>query len=498
MEHTLSRLSDSPLKLIGVTISIAMIGYALVKGLRKMTDKSNRLPLPPGPPRRFLIGNLLEFPKDRFYERFCEWQREYGDIVSLEILGTPMIIVNSHEIVQELLNKRPSSTAGRNAGYMVLQVMGLHWITPLIQPGTHHSNQRKMLRRGMGPQRVASHDSKIEKNTRNLIITLQNFQGDPRHLILQALGKSIIEVAYGTKLPTSMSKEISSWNIELGELANRAFFNVWAVDFLHFLRFVPSWTPGANFKRIGNRTTWLSDQIRCVPFEKAKRLHKSGEIGHCLATDLLDEFGPSDDVMDALGTLYFAGSETTAAAVMAFINALLFFPEVSKKVYEEVTGVTEGTRLPRISDRPNLPYSEAVWKEAFRWNTFTPINIPHVNTQDEVINGYFIKAGTVINANNGFILSDPNVWGDPENFRPERFLVEEANHLPNPLSVVFGYGKRVCSGMYLADRSGFHVSTTVAALYDVVPLEGKSRPKPELAQYTDALFRCVYFWWVCV
>lgn len=400
-----------------------------------------------------------------------------------------MVILNSYELAQELLNKRPNSTAGRKTGYMVLEVMGIQWSTVVIQPGPHHSNQRKMLRRGIGPQRVGSHDSIIEKNASKLMIELQKFKGDPRPLMLQDLGKIIIEVAYGTKLPITMTKRLSSWNIELTELGNHAFFNFWFVDIFHFLRFIPSWMPGAEFKRIGDRSTWLSNQVRYVPFEKAKELHGTGEIGHSLATDLLDEFGPSDDVMDALAILYFAGSETTSAAVMAFINALLLFPDISKKIHEEITGVTDGARLPRISDRPNLPYSEAVWKEVFRWNTFTPIGLPHVNDQDEVINGYFIKAGTVINVNNGFILSDPKVWGDPENFRPERFLTDEANDLPNPLSVVFGYGMRVCPGMYLADRTGFHISTTVAALFDVAPLEGKSRPRPEFAEYTDALFR---------
>ncbi|KIM28324.1 hypothetical protein M408DRAFT_329428 [Serendipita vermifera MAFF 305830] len=247
--------------------------------------------------------------------------------------------------------------------------------------------------------------------------------------------------------------------------------------------------PGAGFKRIGDRSTWLAQQIRYVPFEKAKALHKSGEIGHSLATDLLDEFGPSDDVMDALAVLYGAGSDTTSAAVMAFINALLLFPEISKKVYEEIISVTDGTRLPRVSDRPSLPYTEAVWKEAFRWKAFFPIGVPHVNNQDEVIDGYVIKAGSLISQNFGFMLNDPKVWGDPEIFRPERFLTDEANTIPNPLVLVFGFGVRTCPGMYLADRAGFHMGATVAALYDVAPLEGKSRPKPELVEFTDTIFR---------
>ncbi|KIM28306.1 hypothetical protein M408DRAFT_329415 [Serendipita vermifera MAFF 305830] len=489
MERALDKLPESPLKLVGATVSVATIGYVLIQGLRKLSDKRNQLPPPPGPPRHFLIGNLLQFPKDHFYKRFCEWQKEYGEIVSVEVPGTSMVILNSYDIAQELLNKRPNSTARRNIGYMMLEVMGIKWSTSSIQPGPLHSERRKMLRRGIGPQRVVSHDYVVEKNVNRLIVKLQSVQGDPQPVVARAVGDIVIEVTYGTKLAAMMKKELSSWNIEILGLLTTTVFNFWFVNIFHFLHYIPSWMPGTRFKRLGARSHELSKQIRYAPYEKAKALHESGELGHSLATDLLDEFGPKDNVMDALATLYMAGADTTTAAIMAFINALLFFPEVSKKVYEEVNRVTDGTRLPSVSDRPNLPYTEAVWKEAFRWNTFVPLGIPHVNSEDEVINGYLIKSGTVIHQNNGFMFSDPKVWGDPEAFRPERFLTEEANSLPNPLVLIFGYGMRVCPGMYLADRTGFHMGATIAALYDVAPLEGKSRPRPESAEYTDSLIR---------
>lgn len=48
---------------------------------------------------------------------------------------------------------------------------------------------------------------------------------------------------------------------------------------------------------------------------------------------------------------------------------------------------------------------------------------------------------------------------------------------------------RVCPGMYLADRAAFQVATAVAALYQIVPLEGRSRPGPESVKYTDGVVR---------
>jgi len=52
---------------------------------------------------------------------------------------------------------------------------------------------------------------------------------------------------------------------------------------------------------------------------------------------------------------------------------MYLFPEIARRVYEEIVSVTGGDRLPTIADRPALTYTEAVWKESFRWNTFTPL-----------------------------------------------------------------------------------------------------------------------------
>jgi hypothetical protein len=50
---------------------------------------------------------------------------------------------------------------------------------------------------------------------------------------------------------------------------------------------------------------------------------------------------------------------------------------------------------------------------------------------------------------------------------------------------------RVCPGRYIADRSGFHVAASTAALYDIAPLEGRTRPDPKSVKYTDTAFRRV-------
>jgi len=69
--------------------------------------------------------------------------------------------------------------------------MGWHWSLSFLQPGQHHSDQRKMLRRGIGPQRVGSHNDKIEKNTAELLMALQGFEGNPFSSLLRFVPVSI-------------------------------------------------------------------------------------------------------------------------------------------------------------------------------------------------------------------------------------------------------------------------------------------------------------------
>ena len=45
-----------------------------------------------------------------------------GDVVSVEIPGLSMVILNTHDAAQELLAKRPNTTSGRKVGYMALKM----------------------------------------------------------------------------------------------------------------------------------------------------------------------------------------------------------------------------------------------------------------------------------------------------------------------------------------------------------------------------------------
>ena len=60
--------------------------------------------------------------------------------------------------------------------------------------------------------------------------------------------------------------------------------------------------------------------------------------------------------------------------MQTFILAMTLHPEVVRKAQAEIDSVIGADRLPQLSDRPSLPYLDAVIKETLRWNVAAPLS----------------------------------------------------------------------------------------------------------------------------
>lgn len=78
---------------------------------------------------------------------------------------------------------------------------------------------------------------------------------------------------------------------------------------------------------------------------------------------------------------------------------MALFPDVQRKAQQELDAVLGGDRLPQCEDRDNLPYVNALVKEVFRWHPVAPMGVPHVSTEDDICEGYFIPKGSSILTN---------------------------------------------------------------------------------------------------
>lgn len=117
-----------------------------------------------------------------------------------------------------------------------------------------------------------------------------------------------------------------------------------------------------------------------------------------------------------------------------------------------------------------MPYTEAVINEVMRFSSMVPLAVFHSSTEDTTFRGYNIPKGTLVIPNLYATMHDPAVWGDPQVFRPERFLSEDEKTLvKHDAYMPFSTGRRVCLGMTLAQDELFLFTSSLFQRFKVGP-----------------------------
>ncbi|RZB39556.1 p450 domain containing protein [Asbolus verrucosus] len=147
-----------------------------------------------------------------------------------------------------------------------------------------------------------------------------------------------------------------------------------------------------------------------------------------------------DQLMSLCLDLFMAGSETTSNTLGFSVVYMLEYPEVQKKVQDEMDEIVGRNRWPALQDRIKLKYTEAVLMEIQRRANIPPLGIAHRATRATSLFGYFIPKGTIVLTSLYSVHMDEKFWKDPSAFRPERFLDECGNLIVNEKYFApFGY-----------------------------------------------------------
>lgn len=146
-----------------------------------------------------------------------------------------------------------------------------------------------------------------------------------------------------------------------------------------------------------------------------------------------------------------AGTDTTAATSVWAMTALVKNPRVMKKVQEEVRNVGGTKDFLDEDDIQKLPYFKAMIKETLRLHLPGPLLVPRESTEECIVDGYRIPAKTIVYVNAWVIQRDPEVWKNPEEFCPERFLDSAIDYRGQDFELIpFGAGRRICPGILMA------------------------------------------------
>ena len=207
---------------------------------------------------------------------------------------------------------------------------------------------------------------------------------------------------------------------------------------------------------------------------KRKGLAEDSGLGNLTETLLnmedIDK-GPVIERMDARtfaaipGTLFNAGSDTSGCTLRVAILALLTHPHVLAIAYSELLSISSFNinRTPSFSDRPNLPYIDALVQEILRWRPVVALGLFHATTASDVYENWQIPKGTNVLANSYAINTHPLYFPLPDIFEPARFLPHsdprfkpefKGKAFPGRFGQSgFGWGRRACVGAELAENS---------------------------------------------
>jgi cytochrome P450 len=199
--------------------------------------------------------------------------------------------------------------------------------------------------------------------------------------------------------------------------------------------------------------------------DEIDRRRRSGERGRDILSLLLDArddedtgFG-DDELRDHVMTLLFAGHDTTTSTIAFLFHELARHPAAVERLYDEQDRVLGG-RTPEsgelVSDLPEL---QMAIDETLR--LFPPAwTGPRRAVETFEFAGHTVPAGMLVNYSSWASHHLPEVFPEPEQFRPERMAPEAKKKLPKGAYVPFGGGSRTCIGM----RFGLLEVATIATL----------------------------------
>jgi len=439
--------------------------FILSKRFNASRSNPQRLPLPPGPDPDPIIGHARHIPTGTSWVTFYEWKKIYGDIIYLSALGQDIIVLNSYEASRDLINKKSALYVDRPKLWMVGELMGMWRLTFLTPYSNEWKISRKLIHPIMHKSAIHRYWPDQEIAAKAYLQTLLDSPKDFHENLTFFGGKLIASTVYGIQINSADDEYITTVKGAVKQIAHMATPGAALVEFIPLLRYVPSWFPGAQFKR--NAEEWKKLCIKMVeyPFNHVKADLAAGVAPPSFTSTLLQEGGASeDDIMWASGSMYGAAAETTTATLAGFILAMVMYPGVQKKAQQEIDRVVGHDRLPSFNDRKDLPYLECILKETLRWQPATPLGGLRRLMEDDYYQGYHLPAGAAVLQNVWAISRDETMYKDPERFWPERF---EDSDILDPSAYAFGFGRRICAGQHFADASLYIVMAYVLATFNI-------------------------------
>ena len=399
----------------------------------------HRSTLPPGPKGLPFLGNSLQFQQDPL-TFMRQTQQAFGNMASLRLGNETVVAFFRPEHVRYFLMEHPRNfhkpNLGNGASLKAFLGDGL-----LTTEGDFHRQQRRLVQPAFHKKRVEGYADIMVDFTQEMLATWQ--------------AGAEINIAQAMQLLTLRIILKSLFNLDSQEQAvmlGQAFNDVINGPQRRFSIF-NRWTqrlPSQSKQRAVQANRTLDNFIYNLI---AQRRAEKRDVGDVLSMLLQaqDEGNTMSDkhVHDQVLTFIAAGHETAQNTLSWTLYLLSQHPDISSKLIAELQSTLAG-RAPTVADLAQLPYLE--WTINESWRIYPPAWMQGRRAIEAFeLDGYHFPANTVALLSQWVIHNLPDVWGDPQNFRPERWDPANGRKIPQGAYFPFGGGPRICIGMPFAE-----------------------------------------------
>ncbi|KAI9245377.1 cytochrome P450 [Phascolomyces articulosus] len=471
----------APVVSIAAAAGLAAFAFATAVRSNNKTPKGYKeIPVADG--RIPYFGHLLSLGEVPAF-KITEMQKKHGPIMKIYMGVQEWVMISDPLIAHEIFMTKGSVTSGRPYQLYTHEHYSIH------QRGVAFPNPGKQWKK----TRTAALDILAPKNVDKFAPILE-FESDfiVKHLLSATLANGSVEVikpfqaaAMNVVLTTALGKRATS-------LQDPLFKKI-----IH--------TVDTGMKLAGaaeDMSTFLPIvAILDVIFRKERRMREfittkrnplfrglikealEGDVD-CLVKSLYEckeEYDLDDDaILVTINDIIAAGADTIAVSLSWAMVILCHHPEVQQQLRDEIDAfIKVHGHVPTFKDRDEVPFLISVQKECMRYRPTTPFGLLHEATEDLECRGYFIPKGTVLGSNMYAMHWDPEVYPEPEKFVADRFMdntktmFASANtRIENRDHYNFGWGRRICPGIHLAEVQMFNVMVRIIAKSVILPILG--------------------------
>ena len=391
--------------------------------------------LPPGTRGLPVIGSLLQMRRNplAFLRRT---QEQYGNVATVHLAGRTIVLFFRPEAAHFFLVEQARSFTSGSGRVEMRRLLGEGLLTT---DGEAHRQQRRQVQPAFHRRRVEGYAAIMVEQTRQMLARWRpGTQVDVARSLQELTLRIVVKALFNVDLQTQSAGLSEAFTAAIE--SRRPLF----------LPQVKLNLPFTAYRRfLAARATLDAFVYRLIAERRADGRDAGDVLSMLLQSQ--DEEGSAmtdEQVRDQAMTLIAAGHETTSNALSWTFYLLDRNPVQREKLLAELQSALAG-RPPALEDLPGLPYLDWVLNESMR--IYPPAwTIGRRSSEAFDLEGYHFPAGTRVLFSQWVIHHLPDVWGDPDAFRPERWDPATGQKPPPGAYFPFGGGPRMCIGMPFA------------------------------------------------